>query len=243
MFKGAFEKTVVQLLDTGSRLQGPAVAKYVDRVRRSHPSESPAQIIERLENQYLLAVTGSGGAVGATAAVPGVGTVAAVAAVSAETTFFMEASAVFTLAVAAVHGIAPEDQEQRRALVLAVVLGEGGMDIVQKTVGTSAKNWGTVFANRIPGLSSMNDSLLKRFIIRFITRRAALMAGKVVPAGIGAVIGGVGNRAMGKTTIKNAREAFGPAPVVWPADRHLIVDADPLTAIDPTKPHTQTKPQ
>ncbi|MFE9578223.1 hypothetical protein ACFYO1_17680 [Nocardia sp. NPDC006044] len=242
MFKGAFEKTVVQLLDTGSRLQGPAVAKYVDRIRRSHPSESPAQIIERLENQYLLAVTGSGGAVGATAAVPGVGTVAALAAVSAETTFFMEASAVFTLAVAAVHGISPEDQEQRRALVLAVVLGEGGMDIVQKTVGTSAKNWGTVFANRIPGLSSMNDSLLKRFIVRFITRRAALMAGKVVPAGIGAVIGGVGNRAMGKTTIKNAREAFGPAPVVWPADRHLIVDADPLTAIDPTKPQSPTKP-
>lgn len=243
MFQGAFEKTVVQLLDTGSRLQAPAVAKYVDRIRRSHPSESPAQVIERLENQYLLAVTGSGSAVGATAAVPGVGTVAAIAAVSAETTFFMEASAVFTLAVAAVHGISPEDKEQRRALVLAVVLGEGGMDIVQKTVGTSAKNWGTVFASRIPGLSSMNDSLLKRFIIRFITRRAALMAGKIVPAGIGAVIGGVGNRAMGKTTIKNARDAFGPAPVVWPADRHLIVDADPLTAIDPTKPQSPTKPQ
>ncbi|WP_405161121.1 hypothetical protein OG203_32835 [Nocardia sp. NBC_01499] len=243
MFQGAFEKTVVQLLDTGSRLQAPAVAKYVDRIRRSHPSENPAQIVERLENQYLLAVTGSGGAVGATAAVPGVGTVAAIAAVSAETTFFMEASAVFTLAVAAVHGISPDNKEQRRALVLAVVLGEGGMDIVQKAVGTEAKNWGTVFANRIPGLSSMNDSLLKRFVVRFITRRAALMAGKIVPAGIGAVIGGVGNRAMGKTTIKNARQAFGPAPVVWPADRHLIVDADPLTAIDPTKPQSPTKPQ
>ncbi|WP_069164042.1 hypothetical protein [Nocardia altamirensis] len=243
MFKGAFEKTVVQLLDTGSRLQAPAVAKYVDRIRRSHPDETPAQVIERLEKQYLLAVTGSGGAVGAAAAVPGVGTVAAIAAVSAETTFFLEISALFTLAVAAVHGISPEDQEQRRALVLAVVLGESGMEIVQKTVGTSAKNWGTVFANRIPGLSSMNDSLLKRFIIRFITRRAALMAGKVVPAGIGAVIGGVGNRAMGKTTISNARKAFGPAPVVWPAARHLIIDADPLTAIDPSKPQPPATPQ
>ncbi|MFD0363886.1 hypothetical protein ACFQZZ_20745 [Nocardia sp. GCM10030253] len=238
MFKGAFEKTVVELLDSGSRLQAPAVAKYVDRLRRSHPTESPAQIIERLEKQYLLAVTGSGGAVGATAAVPGVGTIAAIAAVSAETTFFMEASAVFTLAVAAVHGVSPGDKEQRRALVLAVVLGDTGMEIVEKTVGHSAKNWGTVFANRIPGLSSMNDSLLKRFIIRFITKRAALMAGKIVPAGIGAVIGGVGNRALGKTTINNARKAFGPAPVVWPADRNLIVEADPLTAIDPAKPPT-----
>ncbi|MGO4618229.1 hypothetical protein AB4305_32840 [Nocardia sp. 2YAB30] len=243
MVKGAFEKTVVQLLDTGSRLQAPAVAKYVDRIRRSHPDETPAQIIERLEKQYLLAVTGSGSAVGATAAVPGVGTVAAIAAVSAETTFFMEASAVFTLAVAAVHGISPEDQEQRRALVLAVVLGESGMEIVQKSVGTSAKNWGTVFANRIPGLSSMNDSLVKRFIVRFITKRAALMAGKVLPAGIGALIGGAGNRALGKATITNARKAFGPAPVVWPADRHLVVDADPLTAIDPGQPKSPKTPK
>jgi hypothetical protein len=240
VFKGTFEKTVVQLLDTGSRLQAPAVAKYVDRLRRSHPTESPAQIIERLENQYLLAVTGSGGAVGATAAVPGVGTIAALAAVSAETTFFMEASAVFTLAVAAVHGISPEDKETRRALVLAVVLGESGMEIVEKTVGHSAKNWGTVFANRIPGLSGMNDSLLKRFIIRFITKRAALMAGKVVPAGIGAVIGGFGNRALGKTTISNSRKAFGPAPVTWPADQHLVIDADPLTALDSAKPQPPT---
>ncbi|MEV6432069.1 hypothetical protein [Nocardia sp. NPDC051463] len=243
MFKGAFEKTVVELLDSGSRLQAPAVAKYVDRLRRSHPAESPAQIIERLEKQYLLAVTGSGGAVGATAAVPGVGTVAAIAAVSAETTFFMEASAVFTLAVAAVHGVSPSDKEQRRALVLAVVLGDSGMEIVEKTVGHSAKNWGTVFANRIPGLSSMNDSLLKRFIIRFITKRAALMAGKIVPAGIGAVIGGVGNRALGKTTINNARKAFGPAPKVWSADRHLIVEADQLTAIDPAKPQPPATPR
>jgi hypothetical protein len=241
MLKGAFEKTVVELLDTGSRLQAPAVAKYVDRIRRSHPDDSPAQIIDRLEKQYLLAVTGSGSAVGATAAVPGVGTVAAIAAVSAETTFFMEASAVFTLAVAAVHGISPEDQEQRRALVLAVVLGESGMQIVQKSVGSSAKNWGSAFANRIPGLSSMNDSLLKRFIIRFITKRAALMAGKVLPAGIGAVIGGAGNRALGKATINNARKAFGKPPATWPG--LLIIDADPFTAIDPAKPRPPAEPR
>ncbi len=223
MRNGALEKAVVEALDHGSRLQAPAVAKYVARLRRAHPDESPAQLVERLERQYLLAVTGSGSAVGASAAIPGVGTIAALAAVSAETTFFMEASALFTLAVASVHGVRPEHTEQRRALVLAVVLGDSGMEIVQKSVGTSAKNWGTVFADKIPGLSGMNDSLLKRFIVRFITKRAALMAGKVVPAGIGAVIGGVGNRALGKATVKNARKAFGPAPAYFPDE--MVIDA------------------
>ncbi|WP_054811821.1 hypothetical protein [Nocardia arizonensis] len=233
MRTGALEKTVIGLLENGSKLQAPAVDRYVDMVRRSHPDETPAQVIARMERMYLLAVTGSGTAAGATAAMPGVGTIASLATITAETAFFLEASALFTLAIAAVHGISPEDKEQRRALVIAVVLGDAGMDIVERSVGHSAKNWGTLLANRVPGLAGMNDSLMKRFLVRFVTKRMALMAGKVIPMGIGAVIGGVGNRALGQTTITNSHKAFGPPPRTWPAARHLIVEADPLKAIDP----------
>lgn len=232
MFKGGLEKTVVSLLDNGSQLQAPAVTKYVERLRKAHPDETPTQIVTRIEKLYLNTVTGSGTAVGATAAVPGVGTVASIAAMSAETAFFLEAGALFTLAVAAVHGVAPEDKERRRALVLAVVLGESGMEIVQKSVGHSAKNWGTLLSNKIPGIGAMNDSLLKRFLVQFITKRSALMLGKVIPAGIGAAIGGFGNRALGHRLIDNARQAFGPAPKTWP--QPLIIDADPLPALDST---------
>lgn len=233
MFDRGVEKAVRSLLDNGTQLQAPAVAKYVDRFRRAHPDENPGRIVERLEKLYLTTVTGSGTAVGAAAAVPGVGTVSSIAAMSAETTFFLEASAVYTLAVAAVHGIAPEDDERRRALVLAVVLGDTGRDIVQQSVGRSAQNWGTLLAERIPGLESMNDSLMKRFVVQFITKRGALMFGKILPAGIGAAIGGFGNRTLGKKMIDNAHEAFGPAPVRWPGDtrRGTVIDAEPLTAL------------
>ncbi|MGF6883361.1 hypothetical protein ABIA39_004979 [Nocardia sp. GAS34] len=233
IFKTGVEKAVRSLLDDGTRLQAPAVAKYVDRFRRSHPGESPAQIVERLEKMYLTTVTGSGTAVGAAAAVPAVGTLASLAAVSAETMFFLEASAVFTLAVASVHGIAPDDAERRRALVLAVVLGESGMQIVEKNVGHSAKNWGTLLAGRIPGITALNDALMKRFVLRFLAERSPLMFGKVLPAGIGAAIGGFGNRTLGKRTIANARGAFGPAPLAWPTP--LVIDADPLPALDNRK--------
>lgn len=232
MFNKAIEKAVVDVLDTGSKLQAPAVRRYVEFLRERHPGESPAQIVERLEKQYLLAVTGSGAAVGATAAVPGIGTLAALGAISAETAFFMEASALFTLAEAYVHGIEPEDKETRRALVLAVVLGDTGMAIVQKGLGTSSKNWAGMVANKVPGLSSINNKLLQQFIKRYITKRAALMAGKILPAGIGAAIGGAGNRALGRITVDNARKAFGPAPTFWPTPLHRVIDADPLPAID-----------
>ena len=229
--KDKVEGAVKAVLDDGSRLQAPTVIKYVDRVRRSHPNDSPAEIIERLEKMFLIAVTGSGSAVGAAAAAPGVGTAAALAAAGAETAFFLEASALLTLAIASVHGISPADDEHRKALVLAVALGESGMDIVERTAGHGAKNWGSLLGSRIPGIKDMNDSLLKRFISRFIAKRAALMAGKIIPAGIGAVIGGVGNRTLGKGVINNARKAFGPAPARWPAEK-LIIDPDPLPAVE-----------
>ncbi|KAF0846203.1 hypothetical protein [Nocardia caishijiensis] len=237
MFKSAIEKAVVDVLDTGSKLQAPAVRRYVRYLRERHPGESPAQIVERLEKQYLLAVTGSGAAVGATAAVPGIGTLAALGAVGAETAFFMEASALFTLARAAVQGIEPEDQEARRALVLAVVLGDAGIAIVQKGLRTQSQNWASTLAGRVPGMGAINSKLLQQFIKRFITKRAALMAGKVLPAGIGAAIGGAGNRALGKATIENSHKAFGPAPALWPTPLHNVIDADPLPALgtDPAR--------
>ena len=212
---GPVEKVLVSVLDNGSRLQAPAVAKYVEWVRRSHPGESPAQIVERMEKMFLLAVTGSGSAVGATAAIPGVGTVASIAAVGAESAFFLEAAALLTLAVASVHGISAADHQQRRALVLSVALGESGMEIVQKATGVTAKNWASAITSRIPGptMKGMNSTLVRKFITKYAARRSALILGKLVPAG---------NRAIGKGVVKNAREAFGPAPARWPDELRAI---------------------
>ncbi|MGB3769632.1 MAG: hypothetical protein WBA00_00680 [Rhodococcus sp. (in: high G+C Gram-positive bacteria)] len=222
---GRVEKALVSILDNGSRLQGPAVDKYVWRIRRMHPDESPAQIVERLEKLFLNAVTGSGGAAGATAAVPGVGTIASVAAVGAETAFFVEASALLTLSVAAVHGVAVHDHEQRRALVLAVALGETGREMVGKTIGRGSI--GTVITSALPGanLGNLNQRLLRKFVAKYAARRGAVMLGTLLPAGIGAVVGGAGNRTLGKGVVKNAREAFGSPPARW-QDAPGVIDMD-----------------
>ncbi|MFX1758379.1 MULTISPECIES: hypothetical protein [Rhodococcus] len=221
---GIAEAFIVKMLDNGAKLQGPAVAKYVDLMRRAHPDESPAQIIERLEKQFLLSVTGSGSAAGATAAFPGVGTLAAIGAVGAETAFFFEASALLTLAIASVHGIEPHNHEQRRALVLAVSLGDAGREIVATATGASLRNWPKALTTGTGGtqLKTLNNSLVKKFIRRYVAKRSPLLIGKLVPAGIGAAIGGVGNRALGKRTIQHARDAFGPPPPAWPIARPVL---------------------
>ncbi|MCL2532959.1 MAG: hypothetical protein FWE39_02235 [Nocardiaceae bacterium] len=223
--QGRIESMIVSVLDNASRLQGPAVTRYVERVRRAHPDDTPAQIVERMEKMFLTAVTSSGSAAGATAAVPAVGTAASIAAVGAETAFFIEASALLTLAVASVHGISPHDHQQRRALVLAVALGESGMEIVERATGLTATNWARLVTGRIPPgtMRAMNSSLMRKFVTKYAAKRSALILGKLIPAGVGAVIGGAGNRAIGRGVVDNAREAFGPAPRVWP-DRPATTD-------------------
>ncbi|MEH3155794.1 MAG: hypothetical protein PGN29_10745 [Gordonia paraffinivorans] len=209
---------IVGVIDRAQRLQAPAVAAYVRRMRSSHPDETPGQIVERLEKRYLLTVTSSGGAVGATAAVPGVGTIASIAAIGGESAFFVEASALLALAVAEVHGIPIEEAERRRTLVLAVVLGEEGLTALAKALGSRNNPLGRVAGGALngPALRSLNKTLLKRVVKKYAARRAPLMVGKMLPAGIGAAVGGAGNRALGRRIVANARASFGPPPSTWP---------------------------
>ncbi|WP_069162410.1 hypothetical protein [Nocardia altamirensis] len=216
MFTGVVRKSAESLLDTGSRVQAPLAVKYVDFLRSRRPDQSPAEVARRLEWQYLTTVTTSGVVVGLSAAVPGIGTLIGLAATAAETVFFLEASTVYTLAAAAAHGEDPVQSPRRRELVLGVVLGEGSAEVLARSTARRAKSWDTALADKIPGLRNMKDSASKRFLVRFAAKRAVLLFGRVLPAGIGAVVGGAGNRALGKAVLANARRELGATPLAWP---------------------------
>lgn len=229
---------VTRIVEKAHRLQEPAVARYVAKLRAKYPDDSPAQIIRRLERRYLTTVTASGGAVGATASIPGVGTITAISALSADTAIFIEASALYALAVAEVHGISPEESERRRALVLSVAMGEEGVAALGKVAGARgtdaiARLTGTAISTK--RVASLNRMLTNKLIKKFAVRRAPLLVGKLVPGGIGAAIGGAGNRALGTLVLKNAATAFGPPPRHWDIDGAVvgssIAPATPLRVI------------
>jgi hypothetical protein len=218
---GATRKTegmIDSVVDHVQHLQAPAVTKYIHHLRREHPQDSPAQLIERLEHRFLLAVTGSGGAVGAAAAFPGIGTMVSLASLGAETAFFIEASALLSLAIAEVHGIPITDRERRKALVLTVALGETGLAVVRDSLGAKSGTLARAFGGFIPApvLRTLNQKLVRTYFKKYALQKLPLAAGKLLPAGFGAVIGGVGNRALGKIIINNSRQVFGPPPPLWP---------------------------
>jgi len=214
-------RVLSHIIESGARVQAPAVKAYVDRLRAQSPDATPAEMVTKLEKHYLAAVMASGAAVGSAAAFPGIGTLVAMSAVAGETVVFLEATALFVLAVAEVYGIPAEHRERRRALVLAVLVGEDGKHAVMDLLGPGRTS-GAWLADGaaslpLPAVSQLNGRLLKFFVKKYALKRGAIAFGKMLPVGIGAVIGGVGNRMMGRKIVSNAKLAFGNPPPRWPA--------------------------
>ncbi|WP_313822015.1 hypothetical protein [Citricoccus sp.] len=227
----AFQKIVLKTVE----VQRPLVLRNLNRLRRSHPDETPAQLAERLGKQYLAAVTGGGAAVGGTAVVPGVGTAAALGLSAAATIGFLETTALYAQSVAELMGVTTDDPQRAQTLVMAVMLGDDGRKLLRDFTGQANGSGSGPLAGAvaaISGASGISDVLFQQmkrmFMKKFIIRQGAGMLGRLVPFGVGAVIGGVGNRAMGKSVIKAAQNIFGPLPAALPGQ--LVTDLQALPA-------------
>jgi hypothetical protein len=219
-------RALAQVIERSSRIQGPAAEAYVARLRRAHPAASPAEIAAKLQKRYLAVVTASGVAVGMAATIPGIGTLSALSAAAAETVAFLEATALLVLALAVVYGIPADHRERRRALVLAVLVGDNSRHAVAELIGPARTNGGWIAEGMaslpLSSMSRLNSRLLKSWVKRYTVRRSALMFGKLLPVGIGALVGAIGNYLAGKKLVSNAHKAFGTPPARWPVTLHLL---------------------
>jgi len=218
---GALPTGFVKGFDRVLAIHRPIVLAHIRSIRRRNPYASPEQIVRLLEKRYLAAVTTGGAAVGATAVIPGVGTGITLALSGVETAGFLEATALFTQSVSEVHGIAVEDPDRARALVMTMMLGREGSDLVRQLAGQMTGSgtarttyWGELITNTLPRtiLGPLTVRLKSAFLRQFATRGSASLLGKALPFGIGAVIGGAGNHILGSRVMHSSRLAFGPAP-------------------------------
>lgn len=214
-------------LDRFLSVQRPLVLAHIRSIRRRYPGATPAQLQRILERRYLAAITTGGAAVGATAMVPVIGTGVTVALSGVETAGFLEVTALFAQSVAEVHGIAVQEPVRARALVMTIMLGNSGQDLLRHFAGSVTgqaaprrQHWGEVITKAMPQMvvGPLADQLKSRFIKHAVVNQGSSLLGKTVPFGIGAAIGGVGNHVAGRQVVRGAREAFGPAPHVLPAE-------------------------
>lgn len=214
----------VKMLDRVLSVQRPVVVAHVNGLRRRHPEASPAEIIQILERQYLAAVTTGGAAVGASAVIPGVGMAAALGLSGAETVGFLETTALFAQSVTEVHGIALDDPERARTLVMAMILGAPGTQLINQLAGQAAGGqvrsafWGEMVTASLPKqvVNGIGGQVRDQFIKRFAARQGTTIVGRALPFGIGAAVGGLGNHSLGRKVIQASRTGFGLPPKQFP---------------------------
>jgi hypothetical protein len=205
-------------LEIAISVEQTPVAGYVARLRGARPDATPVEIVAVLEKRYMAAVTGTGAAVGGVAAAPSVGAVGALALSGGETAVFLQATALFALAVAEVHGIRIEEVERRRTLVLAVVVGDHGARLVEKMTAQAAEHWAQLLPEVISmsSIAAVNNVLSPWFVTKYVRARAGIVAmSRVAPFGAGVVVGAGGNRTLGRTVVNTSRRVFGPPPACF----------------------------
>jgi hypothetical protein len=204
----------------------PVVLAHIRSIRKRHPQATPAELIRILEHRYLAAVTTGGAAVGASAVIPAVGVGISLALTSVETAGFLEASALFAQSITEIHGIAVSDPVRARTLVMSMMLGTAGADLVRQLAGqisgtgiARSSYWGAQITRSLPqfAIGPLADKMKMMFIKQLAARTGAGAIGRMVPFGVGAVIGGAGNHLLGRKVVASSRYAFGPAPAEFPA--------------------------
>ncbi|ROP65985.1 hypothetical protein [Curtobacterium sp. ZW137] len=211
-------------LDRVLDVQRPVVVAHVNGIRRRNPNASPAEVIQILERHYLTAVTTGGAAVGASAVVPGIGIAASFGLSGAETVGFLETTALFAQSVTEVHGIALDDPERSRTLVMAMILGTPGTQLIKQLAGQAAGGqvrtafWGEMVTSSLPqqAVTGIGKQVRDSFVKRFAARQGTSMLGRALPFGIGAAVGGLGNHALGRKVIQASRTGFGLPPAHFP---------------------------
>ncbi len=241
---------VVRGIDRVLTVQRPLVLAHIRAIRRWRPDATPDQIIRTLERRYLAAVTTGGALVGASAAIPAIGTGASLALSGVETAGFLEASALYAQSVTEVHGIIVDDPDRARALVMTMVLGTAGSDLVKQLAGQvsgtgAAKStfWGEMITKSLPRavMGPIADRIKKTFLKKFAVAQGTNVIGRLIPFGVGAVIGGGGNHLLGRQIIRTSRDGFGPAPATFPAWLNPVVKvaSEPRRARKQIEPPTQ----
>lgn len=214
-FAEQFDERWLLLIDSALKMQAPLAHSYVERLRAKHPEATDRQLLELATKRFTALTTATGAGIGGVAAMPGLGTVAALGLTVGEGLSFAEAAAFLTLAVADIHGVDMGDRNTRRLVLMGVLSGERGAEIIAKAMGRQGLQWQSVLGGGggfLPGLVSKQVSRYVRR--RVMARTGGLWLGRLLPFGVGAVIGGIGARAVSRSVVEAMLEIFSQSPTL-----------------------------
>jgi hypothetical protein len=202
---GTLHPHAQSLLSRLLSVQRPVALAYVRSLRRRHPDATPEELIKIIRRHYLTLTTSGGAAVGATAAVPGLGTTAARRrGWRRDRRFPREArhcsrrrsprstDCPSRRQAGECPGARPDAGQGRQEPRPAFSKKNGGVD-------SMLGSWGATVTKQLPAplVDLLVRKLRKTFIRKFAARAGGSLVGRLLPFGIGAVVGAVVNGADG----------------------------------------------
>ena len=179
------------------------------------PGDIRPDRIRALTEQFARELGAAGAAAGAAAAAPAVGTMATIAATTAELAWFTGRAGDLILTMAALHGHPNPTVDERRAWVLALLIyGGSARDGLARSINEASTGMVLAGDHRVPiaTLQAANRLMGKRLVRRYGTRRGIAALGRLIPVGVGALIGGTTNYMAIRTLARNADEFFMRLP-------------------------------
>lgn len=200
----------------------PAVDKLVDsrydaaraavaRLSADQPGWDPPRQADALIAECRRELAAVGAAAGGAAAVPGVGMVAAATASSADVAWTVTRLGELIMAIGIAHGYTSEAIETRRAWVLSVLsMATGASKGLRGLAQQVGSHGGARVVDAIPPslLDRVNGTVGARVLVKWGTQQGVIRLGRLVPFGIGALIGGVGNAALVQVVGHQAKGFF-----------------------------------
>jgi len=197
---------------------------------RLTPGVSPHHKSRLIASPIRKSMTALGAAAGATAAAPGVGTSVAMGTLVAELGVVALKTTDMVMSIGAAYDHVDASPEERRAWVLAVLAfgddaagefatlardmglrnsetgverSDHAIDVAGEALGGGAGQMATIDA-----LRRVNTSLVAQVLKKWGTRRGAATVGKLLPFGVGAVVGGSANFFMIREFARQADRFF-----------------------------------
>ncbi|OSM42613.1 hypothetical protein BCY76_013285 [Nesterenkonia sp. PF2B19] len=222
---GSLTPAAESFLTRAVTVQRPLVMANLRHLRKNHPTLSNRQLARELDKEFVRVMTGAGAAIGATAAIPSVGTVVSLGLSAVATGGFLETSALYAQSVAELSGVSTEDPQRAQVLVMGIMLGEEGRQLLgelsEQVDGRGAGPFSTLVPMRSLASSSsvgglVVDQIKRQFVKRFFIRQGTTMVARAIPFGIGAVVGGAANHVLAKQIVRAAHRTFGELPEQTP---------------------------
>lgn len=207
-------RSIPQAVDVMIDIPNATINDRVNKLRIEHPHATPADLAAIVTKDFRRLAANTSGLAGTAAAAPGVGTIAGLGLSSAQLVGFVTQAGYYVLTMASIYGIPTDDVDKRRLLVLTSLMGEQGAEIASSQFGfstlTALKGYASDMQRQT--IQRVNRALAKRATQQAASRGLTATAGRLMPFGIGAVLGWMIGRSMAGNVIEGVTYALGEPP-------------------------------